>query len=304
MVRRLLRDPLTHFLVAGLGIFALYAWVNDSNLFHDPRQDDATIRVDRKALLEFMQYRLKAFQPELVAPKFDALAYRERKRLIQDYVREEVLYREGLKLGLDRNDYVIKQRIIQRVRFGLRGLVEDASRLSEDDLKAWYQNHLQDYRLEPSITFTHVFFSTDLHNREAALNLATDMLAQLRHNRVPFSEAGNYGERFPYHTNYVERDRDYVAAQFGNSMTDAIFALDPKTDDWFGPFQSPYGFHLVKVTRITQPGTAALETIRQQVADDARQAHINKLLEENIRDLIQSYQIELSPGITSDVPTP
>ncbi len=280
--------------MAGLGIFLLYHWQAAPTL---PPQQSRAITVDRSDLLQFMQFRLKAFQPQLINEKFDALSVQEHQRLIEDYVREEVLYREALNLGLDRNDYVLKQRVIQRVEFALRGLIEYATKMTEEDIQQWYDTHPENYQREPALTFTHVFFSTDLHSRTEALSLALATLEKLRGDRVPFAEATRYGDRFPYHTNYVERDRSYVESQFGRLMTDALFALKPSPGDWFGPFQSAYGFHLVQVTSSSKSGKIPLDSIRERVTEDARRNRINDLLERNIQGLVDSYAITLSEDI-------
>jgi len=255
------------------------------------------IRVDRDNLLQFMQFRLKAFQLDLVAEKLDVMPPDQRQRLIEDYVREEVLYREALALGLDRNDYVLKQRIIQRVEFALRGLVEDSTQLSEEEIHSFYVQHKGNYSLDPAITFTHVFFSSDSHGRKEALNLANAQLKSLREDHTPFPDATQYGDRFLYHTNYVERNKDYVESHFGKKMTDAIFALNPSAGNWSGPFQSPFGFHLTQVATRSDRADAEFSTIRQRVAEDARRNYIDELLEANIQDLIQNYNIELDTGL-------
>jgi hypothetical protein len=114
-LKKFLREPLVHFLAIGIGLFVLFDLVapEESNL------DSKTIVVDRDALLTFVQFRSKAFNPEVAAARLDALGDAELSMLIDDYVREEALHREALALGMDQNDYVIKQRLIQSLDRGV-----------------------------------------------------------------------------------------------------------------------------------------------------------------------------------------
>ena len=108
-----LRDPLIHFLVLGLGLFLLFELVASDEAAYDSK----VIDVDREALLTFVQYRSRAFQPQAAAARLDGMSEEEVERLVRDYVREEALHREALALGMDKNDYVIKRRMIQSIEF-------------------------------------------------------------------------------------------------------------------------------------------------------------------------------------------
>ncbi|MEZ5916953.1 MAG: hypothetical protein R3C40_05220 [Parvularculaceae bacterium] len=110
-ISTLLKDPLTHFLAVGVLLFVVASIVNP------PEQPDDVIVVDRASILEFVQYRSKAFEPNAAAALFDAMDAGERKNIIDDFVREEALYREAKALGLGVNDYVIRQRMVQKVEF-------------------------------------------------------------------------------------------------------------------------------------------------------------------------------------------
>ena len=104
----LIKEPLVHFLAVGLGLFVLFEFVGGD----DAAYDSKVINVDRDALLTFVQYRLRAFEPRIAAERLDGMSDEELDRLIGDYVREEALHREALALGMDKNDYIIKRRMI------------------------------------------------------------------------------------------------------------------------------------------------------------------------------------------------
>ena len=110
MLLKFVKDPLAHFLALGLGLFLLFGMLNSD--VGDP-DDPNRIRVDRDASLSLIQHRAKTFQPETAEARLQSLSQEQLQLLIDDYVREEALYREALALGLNANDYIIKRRIIQ-----------------------------------------------------------------------------------------------------------------------------------------------------------------------------------------------
>ena len=131
---RLLKEPLVHFLAAGLGLFVLFGIVNRG----EPDTDPNVITVDRDALLTFIQYRIKAFNPALAEEKLSSLSDDELERLIDDYVREEVLHREAIQLGLDEDDYVIRRRLVQKLEFITEGFAESGAEVDEASLGRYF----------------------------------------------------------------------------------------------------------------------------------------------------------------------
>ena len=182
---KLIREPLIHFLAIGIGLFVLYEFVAPA----DADLDSKTIVVDRNALLTFIQFRSKAFNPEVAAERLDALRESELELLVNDFIREEALHREALAMGMDQNDYVIKQRLIQSLQFITNGFVSAAVDVSDEEIAEYYEANREDYYVDPYVTFTHVFFSNDRHGREQARQLAETKLAELNDNKVPFSES-------------------------------------------------------------------------------------------------------------------
>ena len=101
-----------HFLLLGIGLFVLFEFV----VSEDAAYDENVIVVDRNTLLTFVQFRARAFEPGAAAAYLDNLEGGDLERLIDDFVREEALYRQAIALGVDANDYVIKRRMIQAKR--------------------------------------------------------------------------------------------------------------------------------------------------------------------------------------------
>lgn len=287
---KFVKDPLAHFLALGLGLFWLYAALNPGGgTLVDPKN----IIVDRDALLTFVQYRTKTFQPKLAAARLDAMPKEKLKRLIDDYVREEALHREALALGLGRNDYVIKRRMIQKIDFITQGFAEAVIKLGENDIKAHYEASKERYREQAFITFTHVFFAAEQREVDKATVLANAKLAELKAGPAPFSDAPKHGARFPYGVNYVERTRDQVESHFGKPMTRALFELEPDDSAWNGPFLSPYGAHLVMVVGKKEARIPPLEEVRERVEADLTSERRKEQSEKAIKAIVDGYRVEI-----------
>ena len=286
-MNKLLREPLLHFLLLGVALFVLFEFVAGDEASYD----ENVIVVDRNNLLTFVQFRARAFEPGAAASYLDKLQGDELERLIDDYVREEALHRQAVALGVDENDYVIKRRMIQSIEFITNGFVTAALNLDEEDIEAYFEANIDDYYINPFVTYTHVFYETDKRGDDAALALAEAKLTELNTARVPFAEAPGHGDRFPYFLNYVERDPEFVASHFGRGMAEEIFALEPDAELWRGPFESPYGYHLVLLTKKVEGRYPGLDEIRERVRGDAEQAEIDTMQDKAIQAIVDTYEV-------------
>jgi hypothetical protein len=288
-LKSFLKEPLVHFLAAGLGLFVLFGIVNRD----EPDADPNVVTVDHDALLTFVQYRIKAFNPTLAEKKLSSLSDDELQNLINDYVREEVLHREAVALGLGEDDYVIRRRLVQKLEFITEGFAEAGAKVDRAALQRYFDANKADYYVEPFVTFTHVFFETEDRPREQAHAAAEKKLTELNRNGIAFADAPQHGDRFLYHVNYVERTPDYVASHFGVPMAKAVFELEPNDFIWKGPFDSPYGVHLVLLTT-NEPGRdPELAELEDRVRDDAQRAMIREETEAAITDIVGSYDVRV-----------
>jgi len=290
-VKQLFKQPLLHFLLLGSTLFLLFALVSPRS---GVAPGDKVIAINRDMLLTFMQYRSQTFNRQHFEQQLDAMTKEDRLQLINELVREEVLYREALAMGLNNNDYVIKRRMVQKLEYLTQGFITADASLPESAIGAYYKEHQQDYYIQPSATFTHVFFDYKRHGREEAVHLARETLRGLNDKQVGYTDAAQYGDRFLYHSNYVERAPDYVAAHFGAATAESIFALTPDDKHWYGPFESVYGMHLVLLTRKSPGRVPALSEIHDRVRDDAEQESIRHKTETAIKDLIKSYSVTIT----------
>lgn len=286
----LVKEPLVHFLGAGLGLFLLFGLASRGERNDDPN----LVTVDHDALLTFIQYRIKAFDRDLAEEKLISLSDEELQRLIDDYIREEVLHREAMQLGLDQDDYVIRRRLVQKLEFITEGFVEGTAEIDEAAIRRYFDANKADYYVEPHVTFTHVYFDTEDRPRDQVRAVAEKKLAELNRDGVPFTDAPQHGDRFLYHVNYVERTPEYVASHFGVPMAQALFELQPNDLIWRGPFDSPYGVHLVMLIT-NQPGREPeLAEIEGRVREDARRAMIREKTEATIAEIVTTYEVRVA----------
>lgn len=288
MLRTLKNEPLVHFLAIGLFMFWLLS------MWQPPESDyqSNTLVIDRKGLNRFFQYQASIPDPEKAAVILSSSTEQERQRIIDAYVREEVLFREGIALGLDQNDRAIRQRIVQKTKFALEAFAVESAVPADDQLKAFYSANQADYRVEPTITFSHVFFSYQKQGEAVARQRALQSLEALRAN-ASHSAALGYGDRFLYNRNYVERPQEDIASHFGNEMAANLFSLSTEKQSWQGPIESEYGVHLVLISGREKGYTPELEKVRDQVVTDFLFERRQQQLNAAIETLVQEYEVEL-----------
>lgn len=287
----LLKQPLLHFLIAGLVIFLAYQFSGRPE--EESLDNGRMIEVDRMALLNFMQYRAQAFRPDIFSEQLDAMSDPERARLVDDFVREEALHREALAMGMDQGDYIIRQRLVQKVEFLLENMANQALEPDEEVITAWYNDHRDDYRVDAVYTFTHIFFDAGERGPEQARQDATNLLGTPQLTAARFNDASTFGDRYPFLQNYVERTRDFVVNNFTPEFVDALDRITPSNESWYGPFESRYGWHLVMLRQRSEPYIPELDSIRDRVMDDWRYEAVLESRRGAEQQVIDQYDVRV-----------
>jgi hypothetical protein len=297
--KSILREPLLLFLAAGGLLYATYAILHPAS---EASADAHEIRADRKALLEFMQYRSKAFEPALFDKRFDEMSDAERTKLINEFVEEEVLYREAMSLGLQEGDYIIRQRMIQKMKFLIDEAMEPSAQTSPLMLETFYKDHASDYAEPPIYTFTQVFYDAALRTDPHADAIAD--AKQMNAAGAKFNDALNYGDRPLYFQNYVERTRDFVISHFDEEMIAAIDRLQPSEKVWYGPFKSQYGWHIVMLLKRDAGRVPPLSEIHDRVLNDYRVRLTEDNRKATIARLVRQYRVqkpEPTPAVAAQI---
>ena len=282
--RQWLREPLVHFLLAGLAMFLVASWWQGAD------ESGKTIQLGKEDLLTFMQGRAQVYD----APTFDALfeqmSDEDKAALIRDASLQEALYREAEALGLDKADPLVRQRMVQQMRLILAEEAGTDTALDDAQLTAWFEANKAQYAAAPSLSFTHVFLRDPASRAEAGA-----LLARLRAGKVEAGDAGRYGERFLYQQNYAGADEGLIESHFGKDFAQALFALAP--GGWQGPIRSDHGWHLVRVLDKRSGGTPALAEVIDQVREDALAERRQESANEALDRLLASYTITLDDGL-------
>ena len=287
-MKSLFRQPLLHFLLIGLGFFLLFQLFGSND-----ESDSRIIVVDKEELMTYLQFRSKSFNPDVVEERMASLTKEEMDRLIDDYVREEVLYREAKAMGLDKEDYIIKRRMIQKVEYISQGAAEVVTELTEKQIRDYYEINKANYYIQPYATFTHLFFDAEQRGFQVAKAKAEAEKVYLNKNKTTSNEAPGRGDRFHFLKDYVERDPDFVTSHFGPSMAEAIFESTPSDKVWAGPFKSEYGYHLVLLTKKVSGRSPDLSEVIGRVTEDAQRDYTRQINDETIKEIIDGYEVHL-----------
>ena len=279
LLKRILSEPLHHFLLLGVGIFALYAWLGGG----DAKAPERRIVVSAADAAQMAELWAKRWSRPPTP--------RELRGLVDARVREEVLYREALALGLDRDDTIVRRRLAQKMEFlfeDLGGRMEP----SEEELRAYLAEHRDRFREPARLTLSHVYVSLDRRG-EAAEPDAERILATLR-KTSPDGDPGGHGDAFPLASAYTDVDGDEIAGIFGARFADRVTELSPGA--WHGPVESGYGVHLVFVHRRTEPRVPALAEVEQRVRDEWRAARRREVNEAIFAKLLEGYEVVEEPA--------
>jgi len=249
-VKRWLREPLLHFLLIGFGLFAVYSALNPQS--GDRYQSNRIVLTEddlrQMAVAWAAQWRRPPTPGEI-------------RVLIDRKVREEVLYREALALGLDQGDTIVKRRLAQKMEF----LAEDVSGVRDPgaaELKAWFEQNRGRFAQPERISFRHLYFSPDRRGKRAG-DAAAGALEKLAGKPADSPSAVKIGDRFMFQDYYADRAPEQVADVFGAKFAQTLFQLKPGA--WQGPVESGLGWHLVFVDSITLGRVPAFEEIEPDV---------------------------------------
>ena len=203
----------------------------------------------------------------------------------EDYIEREVLKREALNWGLDKVDPIISSRLAQ---LGEQFLVNNLpnEELSEVSLNSFYNENKHFYIDDAKVTFSHIFFR---NSDEKTIN---DLTSYVRTQNEQFFNNNllNKISVFPYQKNYAQRSESFIRGHFGEKTTKEIFALEISSK-WQGPIQSPYGFHIIKLTSVTEAKQKSFDEVSELVLKRFISERRKANLKLELAKKISSYQV-------------
>jgi PPIC-type PPIASE domain len=266
---RLLHEPLLHFVVLGALLFGLYGWLNRGSL---GARDEIVVSSSE---LENLQNQFVRTWQRPPTPE-------EIQGLVDAWLREEVLYREGLAMGLDRDDPIVRRRITQKVTSLADGLV--SADPAEPELQAWLDAHPDDYRVGPVFTLHQIYFDPGRHGDRIEADIATAR-ATLARGQLPAGDATMLPETFE------DAPAFEIGRVFGSEFAAQLEKLP--VGSWQGPVESGYGLHLVKLIDRRDGRVPKLAEVRPAVERDLLSSRASEADEAYYRKLRARYKVRI-----------
>lgn len=253
-----LREPLLWFFIIGAILFTADDYFSGQS--------------DRVVVDELVRERLnKLWQVQTGNPATKD----ELDSLVQNWIREEVLFREALRLGLDRDDSIVRRRLVQKLGF----LVEEVE--AEDDqrqaVQQYYDDNIEKYSLAARYSFSQIFFSDASRSVE------------IRSKLEQGEDWRDLSETSMLSDSYVTRNEKEITAIFGRSFAGYLYSF--VLEKWVGPVRSSFGFHLIRLNRILPRESTPLVHIESKVFADYLQYRREVVIEEYYQGLLGKYEI-------------
>jgi peptidyl-prolyl cis-trans isomerase C len=268
---RLLSEPLLHFLIVGAALFGVYHIANNGS---QAAVDTQKIELTQDDVRQLAVTWLAQGRPQ---PTPDEL-----RSLVDQKVTEEILFREAVALGLDRDDEIIKRRLAQKMDF----LAADLAAMNEPsnaELKDWFSRKSERFALPAHMNFRHLYFSPDKRG-DGARDAAAAALALIAGKPVDSPEVASVADPFMFRNYYGDSTPEQTAKEFGPDFAATLFTLKPGS--WQGPVQSGYGWHLVWIDSIEPGRIPAFEEVEPDVKSawvDDRYREVKRVALEEMR---------------------
>lgn len=277
-----LREPLVQFIALGVALFALYGVVDGGG---SDAGDEKRIDVTQAEIAWLTERWTRQWQ----RPPTET----ELRGLVDSYVREEVLYREALAMGLDRDDAVVRRRMVQKLE-----LLTEAVQAppTEEQLRAYFQENLDRYRIPERRSFSHIYFNADQRGDDA-VPAAEQVREELQNAAQPPIRAPERGDRFLMQHDYRLHSQVEVERLFRRSFAADLFEVEPGS--WQGPIQSGYGLHLVYVSEVSPEAVPDFEAVRNRVLVDYEADQRHEAKEALYRSLSSGYEVVIDEEAVS-----
>lgn len=277
------REPLLHFGLIGAIIFGVSAfWTKSAPGAVETRQGvSRQIHLSESRLRElFAQFKQNEGHPPSSG---------ELNKAADDWVHDEVLYREGLIAGLDRNDPVIRQRLVKLMQWYLVG-ASSGGEPGESEMRQHFEANQERYRSSGGLAFEQVFFSTKRRGPTAETDARMTLRSFEAGTQTGIEVAIGHGDSMGGDKSAEELQRgkqEELAAKFGAPFVALVEKLP--LGKWAGPYQSPIGWHVVKHG---QPSNPTFEELRAQIRSEIIASRGSASPEAAFQELRRKYDVE------------
>jgi hypothetical protein len=278
---RLLREPLFQFLMLGAALFGLSHLVGNKKADAPERIVVSSARIDNLADGFARTWQRPPSKEEL-------------QGLVDDYIRDEVFYREGRAAGLDRDDVIIRRRVRQKMEY----FAEDASvpEPSEAQLAGYLEANPERFKTEDRLTFRHVFLSAA--RRGAAIDRDSRQVSNALAHADAAVDATALGDPFLLGEEFQAVSQTELAGIFGDVFAKRLSVMEQSR--WQGPIPSSFGQHFVYISERMQGGVPPLDAVRQAVRREWSNARRLEAEQKLYASLREHYEIVVEqPPATS-----
>jgi hypothetical protein len=255
------KQPLLWFALVGILLFVV----------------DEQFSIDRNEIIvtAAMQERLGTLwtkQTGLVA------SAEELDALVENWIREEILYQEALRLGLDQEDSIVRRRLVQKL-----GFIAETGAIAAPErnaLQNYYESNIDNYTLPVRYSFQQLYFNSAADAQQALGEIGRG------------TDVRSLGESSMLNSDYAYRSALDLNATFGAGFADPLAALS--LGGWQGPIRSGFGFHLILLNAIHLQESSPYESVRQQVLQDFRRVQQMTARETYVENLLDEYKISVN----------
>jgi len=239
-IKNILREPILLIILFGILLFWLYSSISS---YYESKNKQIYVSTGQVELLK------ESFTKTWNRPPVES----ELEAQIENYIKDEVFYREAVKLGLDKTDPAVKRRLRQLMEL----MLDDNSRAypSEDQLQTYLQDNPDKFQEDPRISFSHIYFATE--DKQGAIEL----LPGLQDDSINGQDYT--GSMIMIPDKFEDESQSSLNGIFGTEFSSAIFDLE--AGNWQGPVASAYGWHLVQISKITPGLLPDLDDVWDQV---------------------------------------
>lgn len=273
-MKKLITNPLVHFLLIGAGLFLLYEAVSPAS------SNQEIILIDD----ELVNRSLMIFQKEWGRPptqeEFDGLIDRQ--------VKQEVLYRQALKMNLDHNDELIRRRMEQKLNF----ITNDLATMDEPsraELEEYYSKNVMKYVAPARVSYLHIYFNPD--QRSDARKDAEEVLKSLGNDLPTLNQLEGKGDPFPFLSEVRRANSGEISSQMGDEFAASVFQLE--SDKWSDPVLSGYGTHLVYLLEKLPEEKRSLDEVKGDVLRDYQYELYQSYNDKIYEDFKKQYEIRI-----------
>jgi len=277
ILKRLKKEPLIKFLIMSIAIYIAYGFFGTRDAETLAKDNTITItsqEIDRLTFGWQQRYNREPTKEEL-------------QKLIDKRIKETVLYEEAKKMGLDKDDVVIKRRVVLQYRNLVEGLLIPPDP-TEEELTVYFQENIDAYVPDEILSITQIFFDPD-KREESTLEDAEKTLLALQKRKTLPDNYNTYGDNFMLANVYTDISPLELRKYFGRGFTESVLQLEPNV--WTGPVLSGYGTHLVYVNKKVIPDAPSLEEVKETVLSDYMDVKQEEIVKKYMESVIAKYEV-------------